>query len=206
MNLFQTAAIALSTIAFCSAPSWADTGSESFVQENATLVLDTLADSSLDADARTSQFNIYMDEFSNFNRISNFVIGKYSRRFSEDEMVRYRTAFRNYSLASYEAQFDEYRGSIIDVTGSTDRTERDSIVDSVIRQDTGEELDVRWRVMQRNGKYEVVDIALNIDGNLLWLGIEQRAQFLDLLDSSNGSADALIAKLEELTADLESDR
>ncbi len=180
----------------------ADARSEAYVKENATLVLKTLDDPSLDAAGRTAKFNEYMDQFSNLDRISSFVIGKYSRRFNEGELKRYRVAFREYSLAAYAVQFDEYRGAEIKVTGSTDRNERDSIVDSVIESNDGERLDVRWRVLLRNDKYEVVDVALNIDGNLLWLAIEQRAQFLDLLDRNNGSADALIAKLNELTQDL----
>lgn len=183
-------------------PANADDRSEAFVKENATRVLQTLDDPSLNRSSRTARFNEFMNEFSNLDRISNFVIGKYSRRFSEDELVRYRTAFRAYSLAAYEVQFDEYRGSAIEIKGSTDRSERDSVVDSVVRRQDGEYLDVRWRVLRRGEGYEVVDIALNIDGNLLWLGIEQRAQFLDLLDRNNGSADALIAKLGELTRDL----
>jgi len=187
-----------------SAPAFADEGSESFVNQNASLVLTTLDDDTLDQQARTEKFSQYMDEFSNIDRIASFVIGKYSRRFNPDEIARYRAAFRTYNLTAYEVQFDQYRGSAIEVTGSTDRSEKDSIVDSVVRSPEGDELDVRWRVLKRGDKYEVVDIALNTDGSLLWLAIEQRAQFLDLLDRTNGSADALISKLEGLTADLRS--
>ena len=64
-------------------------------------------------------------------------------------------------------------------------------------------MDVRWRVLTRDGKYQVVDVALNLDGNLIWLAIEQRAQFLALLDRSNGSADALIEKIESMKRNLE---
>ena len=63
-------------------------------------------------------------------------------------------------------------------------------------------MDVRWRVLTRDGQYQVVDVALNLDGNLIWLGIEQRAQFIALLDRANGSASALIAKIDSMTADL----
>ena len=194
---------ALGAVALAAAPAWSDEASEAFVQENASLVLQSLDDASLDAAGRTAQFSAYMDEFSNFDRISNFVIGKYARRFEREDLLRYRTAFRDYNLAAYEAQFDQYRGSEITVTGSIDRSERDSIVDSVVSGPDGDELDVRWRVLLRDGEHEVVDVALNVDGNLLWLAIEQRAQFLDLLDRENGSADALIAKLEELTEDIQ---
>lgn len=202
MQFLKSMLISAAALSFAVVPAFADEQSEAFVKENATLVLESLADPSLNAAERTETFNGYMDQFSNVPRISNFVIGKYARRFSEDELRRYRAAFRTYSLTAYEVQFDEYRGSQIDVTGSTDRSESDSIVDSVVRRSDGQQLDVRWRVLERNSKYEVVDVALNIDGNLLWLAIEQRAQFLDLLDRTGGSANSLIRKLEELTADL----
>lgn len=205
LNL-KAAVLALGLSVALAGSAMADAASETFVKENGRRVLTTLADPELDTEERTQRFSAYMDEFSNFNRISGFVIGKYARRFSEDELARYRAAFRDYSLASYEVQFDEYRGSEIIVTGSTDRSETDSIVNSMIRRTDGEELDVRWRVLSRDDTFEVVDVALNIDGQLLWLAIEQRAQFLDLLDRTNGSAEALIDKLEELTADLKADR
>jgi len=179
----------------------ADAQTETFVQENATLVLNALDDPELTPSERSAKFNVFMDEFSNLNRISRFVIGKYSRRFNEDELTRYRASYRAYSLVNYETQFDEYRGSVIDIINSYDR-KRDSIVNSIIRKDDGETLEVSWRVRARDEGYEVIDVGLNLDGNLLWLAIEQRAQFIDLLDRNGGSADTLIAKLEELTQEL----
>ena len=53
---------------------------------------------------------------------------------------------------------------------------------------------------------QVVDVALNLDGNLIWLAIEQRAQFLALLDRSNGSAEALIDKIESMKRKLETEK
>ena len=186
-------------------PAFADAKTEAFVKEHADKVLTLLDNQTLDATARTETFIGYMDEFSNIDRIAAFVIGKYSRRFSPEDLSAYRAAFRLYNLTAYEMQFEEYRGSAIEITGSTDRSATDSIVDTIVRRQNGDTQDVRWRVLSRNGKYEVVDIALNFDGSLLWLAIEQRAQFLDLLDRTNGSADALVSKLEELTAELRED-
>ena len=39
----------------------------------------------------------------------------------------------------------------------------------------GRAMNVRWRVLKRGGKYQVVDIALSSEGNLIWLAIEQQA-------------------------------
>ena len=89
---------------------------------------------------------------------------------------------------------------------SVDRSATDSIVNTVIKRQDGKDMDVRWRVLYRDGKYQVVDVALNLDGNLIWLGIEQRAQFIALLDRSNGSAEVLIKKIESMTADLKASK
>ena len=88
------------------------------------------------------------------------------------------------------------------VTGSTDRNARDSIVDTEIVRADGQELEVRWRVLNRGGKYQVVDVALNAEGNLIWLAIEQQAQFLSILDQNNGSVEALVAKINSMTDEL----
>ena len=79
-------------------------------------------------------------------------------------------------------------------------------MNTVIRRDDGKDMDVRWRVLLRKGQYQVVDVALNLDGNLIWLGIEQRAQFLALLDRTNGSAQALIDKIQGMKQKLENEK
>ena len=147
-----------------------------------------------------------MDKFTDLDAVSNFVIGKYSRRFTDAELAAYRKAFRTYALAVYEAQLDDYRGKEVIVKDSVDRSADDSIVNTIIKRQDGKDMDVRWRVLNRNGAYQVVDVALNLEGNVIWLGIEQRAQFIALLDRSNGSADVLINKIESMTADLKSSK
>ncbi|MEL6725321.1 MAG: ABC transporter substrate-binding protein, partial [Pseudomonadota bacterium] len=114
----------------------------------------------------------------------------------------YLATFRAYALAVYEFYFNEYRGQDVKVTGSTDRNPRDSIVDTEIVRADGQELEVRWRVLNRGGTYQVVDVALNAEGNLIWLAIEQQAQFLSILDQNNGSADALLNKINSMTDEL----
>jgi phospholipid transport system substrate-binding protein len=143
-----------------------------------------------------------MDKFTNLDAVSNFVIGKYSRRFTDAELTKYRKSFRAYALAVYEYQLDAYRGESVTVKNSVDRSETDSIVNTVIKRVDGKDMDVRWRVQGKEGSYQVVDVALNLDGNLIWLAIEQRAQFISLLDNNNGSADKLIKKIDSMTADL----
>ncbi|MEO1552773.1 MAG: ABC transporter substrate-binding protein [Pseudomonadota bacterium] len=194
--------ISSAMLAVAAVPAFADTQTEEYVRTNANDVLASLNAPGQSADERREQFQIYMDEFTNLDAVAKFVIGKYAKRFSDEEMEAYLTTFRSYALAVYEFYFNEYRGQDVKVTGSTDRNARDSIVDTEIIRADGQELEVRWRVLQRGGKYQVVDVALNAEGNLIWLAIEQQAQFLSILDQNNGSVEALNAKINSMTDEL----
>ena len=195
-------AFAASVLLASAMPAFADARTEAYVQKNASEVLKSLNNPDLSAAQRTAAFSGYMDKFTNLDAVSNFVIGKYSRRFTEAELTKYRKSFRAYALAVYEYQLDAYRGEAVVVKNSVDRSETDSIVNTVIKRQDGKDMEVRWRVQGKEGSYQVVDVALNLDGNLIWLAIEQRAQFIALLDNNNGSADKLIKKIDSMTADL----
>lgn len=204
----RTPRILMAAAALAALPlhAMADAQTEAFVEENANEVLDALNNPDLDREGRTALFSRYMEEFADIDAVSRFVIGKYARRFSAEDLKRYQAAFRAYALAVYENELDAYRGNAVIVKGSTDRTSTDSIVDTSIPRQDGKAMDVRWRVLKRNGGYQVVDVALNINGNLIWLAINQQDQFLALLDQSNGSADALIRRLESMTREVKSGR
>ncbi|WP_291070386.1 ABC transporter substrate-binding protein [Hyphomonas sp.] len=204
MKTLIRATLAASVILAGSLPAFADARTEAYVQKNASEVLQSLNNPKLSAAERTATFSKYMDTITDLDAVSNFVIGKYARRFSDAELAKYRKAFRTYALAVYEYQLDAYRGEAVVVKNSVDRSETDSIVNTVIKRQDGKDMDVRWRVQGKDGDYQVIDVALNLDGNLIWLAIEQRAQFIALLDRSNGSADALIKKIDSMTAELKS--
>ena len=129
--------LSASCVLLAASPSFADADTEEFVRANANSVLESLNDPGLDAAERRVAFQQYMDEFANIDAVARFVIGKYSRRFDEAEMERYLVAFRTYALAVYEFYFNEYKGQNVEVTGSTDRNPRDSIVDTQILRGDG---------------------------------------------------------------------
>lgn len=197
---------ALAAVVTIAMPAFADAKKEDFVRENGQRALASLNDASLSAADRTAKFNEYMEEFTDMDRVAYFVVGKHRRQFSEAERAAYLDAFKRYALAYYEVQLDQYRGEEIKVTGSVDRSEDDSIVQTVIRRADGQDMEVLWRVQEREGRMQVMDVALNIDGNLIWLAIEQRAQIIAVADRARDPAEAVIAKLNQMTEKLENEK
>lgn len=188
----------------------ADKATEAYVNKNANAALQSLSSPELSHSTELGTFEKLMSDFADMERISNFVIGKYARRFSESDLKAYRAAYSDYALATYQNQLDKFRGQKLDVLGSVDTSDgRYSVVQSVVKRSTGD-LPVNWRVMISGSKdkksYQVVDVSLDVDGNEIWLAIEQRAQFLSLLDRSNGDAKALIAKIKDLTKELQNNQ
>lgn len=202
MRTIKNIALTAAIFAFAAQSALADAKTESYVRDNANEVLQALNNPDLSAEQRTAQFNAYMDKFADFDAIARFAIGKYSRRFTPEEMEEYRVAFRDYALAVYQNELDVYRGESVQVNSSIDRSAKDTIVNTTIKRNDGKDMDVLWRVFTRDGEYQVVDVALNIEGNLIWLGIEQRAQYLSILDRSNGSAAELIKVIKRETEQL----
>ncbi len=173
---------------------------EEYVRVNANEVLESLTAPDVTAEDRRGQFQQYIDEFTRLDVIAKNTIGKrYASRFTDEEMEAYQTAFRNHALAEYEWLFNRYRGSEITVVKSIDRSPRDWIVFSEVAQANGEALDVRWHVLKHGGRYQVMDVAINIDGQIVWMAQFQKKQLLAVLDKENGSADAIIEILESKT-------
>ena len=205
-RLYKLVTTIVAAAAFVSAQAFADIKSEKFVEENANEVLAALNSPDLDSAARTDAFNNYMDQFANMNAVARVSLGKYARRFSKEDFEVYRAAFREYALAVYEVQLDRYRGEAVQILGSDDNNERDSIVKTRITKADGESLDVYWRVFLRPAGYEVVDVALSLDGNVLWLGSQQRRQFVDMLDQNRGEPAVLVTWLNDATAKLRAEQ
>ncbi len=194
---------------FIAGAAFADQKAEAYVEKNANIVLHTLNQPSLTREDRTAQFNSYMNTFADMDKVARFAVGRYGRQFTDAEFKAYSKAFITYALAVYEVQLDRFRGEEIEVVGSVDLRPGDSVVKTrILAPSSGKKFNVEWRVRQEKGAdtYSVLDVALNIEGSQIWLAQEQQAQFVSLLDRSNGSVEALISRINEMTEKLNAEK
>ncbi|WP_340691767.1 ABC transporter substrate-binding protein [Hyphomonas sp.] len=132
-----------------------------------------------------------LTEAVDIQAIARFTLGKHSRRLSDDEQARFTAAFEAFLVSTFENQKNKLKNAKVDVIGSVDRNEKDSVVETRVTQKGEDPTIVRWRVMERNGEWRVVDVE--VLG--LWLAIEQRAQIAAILDKPRATIDDAIAAL-----------
>lgn len=187
-----------SLLVLCLAPAWAyaDRGAENFVQRGADEALASLNNRSLSLEARQEAFGQLLGRFADLPRISRFVLGRYARSFTPVQIAAFENKFRQYAIAVYAAQLDQFRGQSIRVIGSVDPRPNDSVVTSQIARRAGPPLTVRWRVRRDgNNQYRVVDAELGG----VFLAIQQRSDFEAFLETVSGRPEALIDRLDHST-------
>jgi len=113
-------------------------------------------------------------------RVSKFVLGKYGREASADDLTLFATRLDSFMRNFLASRSDELSDADVEVLSSVDRTPTDSIVTTRVSSPTREPMIMRWRVLMRDGDWRLVDVEVHG----LWLAIEQRAQVVSLLDKN----------------------
>jgi phospholipid transport system substrate-binding protein len=173
---------------------------ESFVDDNIRKGLDILRDKKLNTVQRRDQFETLLLGLVDVRRIALFTLGQYRRSAPPDDVEAFVNAFRNYATAAYQSYFAKYTNQTLKVTGSTQRTPTDFIVQTLLVDANSSQppAEVDFRVRTDTGKPVLVDVAYQG----IWLSLEQRDQFVAFLGQNNGNVRTLIAHLSELAVNL----
>jgi len=181
----------------------ADSKSENYIK-TAALEISNASVSGIYDEVWRLNLNETVNNLVDFDLMARFSIGRHVRSLSQLELDKYTATYRKYALITFEQYFKKYENFSIEIVGSVDLTERDSVVSSRVTLGDGEEIDLKWRVLYRNGVHKIVDIAIELEGSQLWLAIEQRSQFLAIINSPEGAVDDIIAVLQERITELRS--
>jgi phospholipid transport system substrate-binding protein len=201
-NLIAAAAVLAASAGLGGGVAWsAENEAEAFVREKASQALKSLNDPKADVALRGARFQALMEQMADIDAVSRFVLGRYAARFDAKSYAEYKQAFREYALAVYQAQLDQYRGDAVKMLGSVERKPGDVVVKTAISsKKRGEDLPVNWRVKKTAVGWRVIDVQ----AFGLWLAIEQRADFENVLDQGGGKPAILIGRIRQMTADLRS--
>lgn len=121
--------------------------------------------------------------------IARFTLGRHGKALDSATRDRFTKAFEAYLRRQIRANADQIAGAHVTITRTAARNARDAIVTTVVER-SNDPLTLRWRVIQRGGKWSVVD--LEFAG--VWLAIEQRAQVAAMLDRPGADIESVIAR------------
>ena len=195
-----TAALAAMPLLMTQPAAAAPNVAESFVDENIHKGLDILKDNKLSANQRRDQFEALLLGLVDVRRIGLFTLGQYRRTAPPDDVEAFIGAFKNYATAAYHSYFIRYTNQTLKVTGSTERSPTDFIVQTLLIDPGSNQQpsEVDFRVRTDTGKPVLVDVAYQG----IWLSLEERDQFVAFLGQNNGNVRTLIAHLSELAVNL----
>lgn len=208
-NLFRHVGFLLAALTLAAAlpmtPARADAAANVFVQTNAQNALIQLNDPALSITERRERFGILMDQFADLPRIAEFVVGRYAGQLRRDPALykEWQGVFRDYALTVYAGQLDQYSGNSVKVLrGGKDTVingKRYAVVPTEISRPNGDILRANWRLIESGTGWRVVDVALARGDNIIWLGIQQRQDFLAQLGRNGGDVRALVRDVREQT-------
>ena len=184
--------------AFAASPARADAAAEAFIAGVLKEANPVFART--DAAARNAGIDGLVARYVDLDRTSMFVLGQYARVMTPAQKAEYKPLFRTYATRIYRKTLEGYKGETLTVTGSSDRSAKDIIVNSKVvgaaPNSPYANTIVMWRVYRsEDGKMAVFDAG----ADNVWLAIEQQSQFKAVIANNGGGVqgiDALIADLK----------
>jgi len=124
-------------------------------------------------------------------RVARFTLGRHVRDFNDEELARFEAAFAGFLESQLRDNAQILSGAEVEIISSTERRAGDVIVTTRISLPGEGPRTVRWRALNRDGQWRIVDVE--VAG--LWLAVEQRAQFDTILDRRGATTEDAIASL-----------
>lgn len=124
--------------------------------------------------------------------IGQFVLGRYWRVATAAEREEYLRLFEDMIITTYVDRFSRYSGEGLVVLDALPTGESgDVLVSSEITRASDKPVQVNWRVRERDGRAQIVDVY--VEG--VSMGQTQRSEFASVIQSKGGSVGGLIEEM-----------
>ena len=196
-------AMALAVV-FARRPALAGGTVAKFIEELGDKAILQLADSGISDGERESRFRALLRESFDVTRISRFVLGRYARKATKEQMAEFTQLYEDVAVLTYAHLFASYAGQGFTVKREVgDPGDRYKMVMTEIEPGDGKTpVLLDWQVKVNGDSYAVVDIR--VEGASM--AITQREEFTSVLDRNGGDIADLLAQLRAKVAKLRADR
>ena len=165
-----------------------------FIQSTVNRAAKTLG-GILSKEERVEKLKEIARETVDITGIGFYSLGAYRKNLSDEQLKNYNELFTNYFLKSFSSRLAEYSNPEIEVDSKKKINENYTIVSStLVSTDSRPEVKIEWRVYTKNPDNLLIR-DLIIEG--LSLARTQKEEFSSIIDSNDGSIEALIQNLSD---------
>ncbi|MEM9469200.1 MAG: ABC transporter substrate-binding protein [Pseudomonadota bacterium] len=157
---------------------------EQFIDSMGKTAISFLGNESLSKSQKRAEFEKLLRKSYDLKTIGRFALGKNWNLATETQRDEYFKLFEKMVVEVYSDRFDEYQGQLFEVRSSRDIGKSDILVNTVILPETGPEIDVDWRVREKNGSRKIIDIV--IEG--VSMSLTQRSDFSSVIQRGGGAS------------------
>lgn len=192
----KVGASVLALVALGFAPARADKQSpEDVIRSTAGKVIEVLADKSRTTDQKKTTLDGYLDTCCDFETISKLVMAKNWRSLSGDQQKEFVSLFRQYLVATYGDNIENYKGETVNIlSGRKEARDDYTVLTKIERGSSDADLLVDYRLrLAPDGEWKIIDViaeGISMVSNL-------RSQFQEVI-SQNGT-DGLMKRLRDKT-------
>lgn len=166
-----------------------------FIQELGDKAILQLSAGNISPKERDRRFRALLDQYFDVQRITRFVLGRYARSATPQQMAEFTKLYEDIAVLTYAHLFASYAGQKFDVLREVgDPSDRYRIVmTKIIPGDGKPPVKLDWQIMVKDNSYAVVDIR--VEGASM--AITQREEYTSLLDKNGGDLAALLKQLRD---------
>jgi len=171
----------------------ADAAAEAFVKKVGGQVLNVAKNGGSKA-SKSQQIQKLLASHADVPALAVFSLGQFAKQLPSSRRTEYYNLVKRYIARMFVNHSDSLAGDSLQIDSSRDVSAKEALVRSKVTFANGRTLPVVWRLSKRGG-YKVFDV--NIDG--VWLAIQQRSEFVSIINSNNGDVNALIDHLKQVS-------
>ena len=163
-----------------------------FIQSTVNRAAETLG-GNLSKEERIKKLKDIARDTVDIKGIGLYSLGTYRKNISDEQLKKYEEFFSEYFLKSFSSRLAEYTNPEIEVSSKKKINENYTIVSStLVATDSRPEVKIDWRVYTKNPDSLLIR-DLIIEG--LSLARTQKEEFSSIINSNDGSIDALLKNL-----------
>ncbi|CAA7619357.1 phospholipid-binding protein MlaC [Magnetospirillum sp. UT-4] len=185
-----------------SARADATADARAFIQKLADTAMTTVAVKGLSDEERSKRFRaLFVDTFD-LPEIGKLVLARHWRAATPEQQTEFLKLFEDIQVYTWTRRFKDYGGETLEILAVAPEGETDMIVDSRIKREKLEPVNVSWRLRNKGAEgFRVLDIK--VEGASM--AFTHRSEYTSVIQSAGGKVDGLLDAMRKKAAQMSAD-